>query len=97
MYLEGDTDWQFQKNAAERAVRYLIGVKGVSNGVAIKKYASAPDVQERIRSAFKRHAELDSRNILVDALDGRVTLRGTVHPRAENVEEANTRHRRHPA
>ena len=86
VYLEGDTDWQFQKNAAERAVRYLIGVKGVSNRIAIKKHSSAPDVQERIQSAFKRHAEIDSKNIRVDALDGKVTLRGTVRSWAERQD-----------
>src|ERR1700726_1782484 len=29
--LEGSVDWQFQKTAAEKAVRKLIGVKGISN------------------------------------------------------------------
>ena len=34
--LEGDVEWQYQRNAAERAVRYLTGVKGVSNLISVK-------------------------------------------------------------
>ena len=34
--LEGDVEWQYQKAAAERAVRYLTGVRGVSNLVVVK-------------------------------------------------------------
>jgi osmotically-inducible protein OsmY len=33
--LEGGVDFPYQKDAAERAVRYLPGVKGVSNGIVI--------------------------------------------------------------
>ena len=34
--LEGTVDWQYQKDCAERCVRYLMGVVAVSNNVAIK-------------------------------------------------------------
>jgi len=29
--LEGQVEWWYQKDAAENTVRYLLGVKGVSN------------------------------------------------------------------
>ena len=33
--LEGTVEWYYQKEAAERAVRYLRGVKGVINKIAV--------------------------------------------------------------
>ena len=29
--LEGEVEWQFQKDAAENAIKYLTGVRGISN------------------------------------------------------------------
>lgn len=86
VWLEGEVPWQFQKNAAERAVRYLTGVKGVTNLITIKAHASVPDVKQRIEDALKRHAELDSKQIKVDALNGKVILRGTVRSWAERED-----------
>lgn len=86
VWLEGAVDWQYQSAAAERAIRNLIGVRGVSNLLSIKIHASASDVKGRIEEALKRHAQLDSKLIRVEALDGRVTLTGTVHSRAERKD-----------
>jgi osmotically-inducible protein OsmY len=79
VWLDGEVDWEFQKSAAERAVRYLTGVRGVTNGVRIKKAVWASDVKNRIVSALKRNAALDANQITVMAADGKVTLRGNVH------------------
>jgi osmotically-inducible protein OsmY len=84
--LEGSVEWQYQSNAAERAVRNLTGVRGVSNMIQLQKQASAPDVKERIERALKRHAELDSKQIHVEAIGGRVTLRGNVRSCAERQD-----------
>ena len=78
VWLEGDVDWRFQSRAAERAVRNLTGVRGVTNLLQVKAHVSIPDVKQRIENAFKRSAEIDSGKITVDAMDGAVTLRGTV-------------------
>ena len=34
--LEGELPWNYQKDAAKEAVKYLLGVKGVSNNIKIK-------------------------------------------------------------
>jgi len=86
VWLEGEVEWQFQSIAAERAIHNLTGVRGVTNLLQIKKRPSAPDVRERIERAFKRHAELDSKQIAVEAIDGRVTLRGKVRSWAERQD-----------
>ena len=86
VWIEGEVDWQFQSAAAERAVRHLTGVRGVTSLLQVKQRASAPDVKERIESALKRHAEVDSKEIRVDASEGRVTLRGKVHSWAERAD-----------
>jgi osmotically-inducible protein OsmY len=86
VWLEGEVEWQYQRSAADRAVRFLTGVKGVTNLISIKRRVSAPDVKQRIESALKRHAEQDARNITIEAIDGQVTLRGTVRSWAEKTD-----------
>jgi len=81
--LEGEVDWQFQKSAAERAVRHLMGVTGVNNFITIKPKVAPENVKEKIETALKRNAVLDAQRIKVQADGGRVTLSGTVHSWAE--------------
>lgn len=82
--LEGTTEWQFEKKAAERAVRYLKGVRGVTNHVTVKPAKiSTYEVSQKIRDSLRRNAELDANSITVEAADGKVTLRGTVRSYAE--------------
>lgn len=84
--LEGEADWQYQRLAAERAVRYLTGVKGVTNQIRIAPRVSSYDVSQRIKDALRRSAESDAQKIQVEAKDGRVTLRGSVHSWADRAE-----------
>ena len=86
VWLDGDVEWQYQSLAAERGVRNLAGVRGVTNRLQVKNRASAADVKERIESALKRHAELDAKQIQVDAVEGRVTLRGRVRSWTERQD-----------
>jgi osmotically-inducible protein OsmY len=81
--LEGEVDWYFQKEAAERAVRYLTGVKGVKNLIALRVMPTPADVMQRIRASLKRHAELDADQITVETTGSRLMLRGTVRSVAE--------------
>lgn len=76
--LEGDTDWQFERLAAERAVRYLSGVVGVTNLIRLAPRVSTYDVSKRIKEALHRSAAADAAAIDVQANEGRVTLRGKV-------------------
>jgi osmotically-inducible protein OsmY len=85
--LDGEVEWQYQKWAAEGAVRNLTGVKGVSNLIAVKpKKASTYEVGQKIKDSMRRHAERDADKITIEAKDGRVTLRGTVNSFAERQD-----------
>ena len=84
--LNGTLDWQYQKDVAERTVRDLTGVKGVSNDIIVKPRVKTVDVRDKIEAAFKRSAEIDARRVNVTATDGKVILSGNVHSWAERQE-----------
>jgi len=87
--LEGEVNWQHQRDAAGRVVRHLTGVRGLSNLIAVKPRLkiNPGEVKHQIFEAFRRSADLEARRIGVDAKDGRVVLHGNVHNCAE-LDEA---------
>jgi len=84
--LAGTVDWQYQKDAAARAIRDLTGVKAVTNDIRVKPHVKATDVRDKIEAAFKRSAEIDARRVSVTAQDGKVVLSGNVRSWAERQE-----------
>ena len=76
--LEGQVEWQYQKSAAESEVKYLMGVRGVTNNIQLKPGVSSADVKAKIEAAFQRLAQLDANQISIEARDGKVILRGSV-------------------
>lgn len=84
--LKGEVNWNYQKVAAERAVRYLGGVKGISNLIDVKPKASPVEVKSKIEAALKRNAELDAKAISVETSDAKVTLKGHVRSWAERAD-----------
>jgi osmotically-inducible protein OsmY len=84
--LKGHADWQFQKEAATRAVRNLTGVRGVTNHIAVEPRARIGDIQAKIEAAFRRSAEIDARRVKVTVQDSKVTLTGNVRSWAERQE-----------
>ena len=81
--LEGDVDWYFQKEAAERAVRHLWGVKGISNLITVRARPAPSDVKKKIKEALQRGAEFDAERITVEIEGNKAILRGTVRTYTE--------------
>jgi osmotically-inducible protein OsmY len=84
--LEGEVEWQFQKNAAEEAVRNLVGIKGVINHIVVKERPSTAEVKAKIEEALKRSAEVDASHITVETEGDKVILKGTVRSWFEREE-----------
>jgi osmotically-inducible protein OsmY len=77
--LRGEVAWQYQKKAAEDAIRKLTGVSGISNSISIKPSVLAADVRQKIESALARHAEVEAKAIQVTVVErNRVLLEGRV-------------------
>jgi osmotically-inducible protein OsmY len=74
--LEGKVTWNFQRDAAAHATRYLSGVVSVYNLITLKPEASPAQVKEKISAALQRQATADAKSIKVDASGGKVTLSG---------------------
>ncbi len=81
--LHGEVAWQFQRDAAERAVRYLSGVKGLVNNIQVAATPTRADVKTRIEEALRRSAAADAGHISVLTDGHRITLKGTVRSLAE--------------
>lgn len=81
--LNGRVEWEYQRRAAEVAVRNLLGVKGVTDLVEVKARFSPVDIEKKIKEALHRQADRDSEHIEVLVNGGQVTLRGKVRSWAE--------------
>ena len=84
--LEGAVPLQYQRAAAESAIRRLSGVKAVYNMIGIQPTVAPAEVKSRIEAAFRRSAEIDAGNIQVDVTDSKVLLRGNVRSWTERGE-----------
>jgi osmotically-inducible protein OsmY len=84
--LEGQVEWNYQKDRAEEAVRRIRGVKGVTNALQVQPRATPTEIKRKIEEAFRRSAEVDASRVTVETEGGTVILRGTVRSWAERQE-----------
>ena len=88
--LSGEVDWEYQREAAMAAVRYLIGVTAVSGQIVIKPKVSVSAVKADIEAALKRRAHTDAQAISVSVKGTDVTLTGKVHSWSERELATNS-------
>jgi osmotically-inducible protein OsmY len=84
--LEGEAEWNYQRERAFAAARRVKGVKSVTNSIQIKPSVPPSEIKEKIEQAFRRSAELDANRITVETNGGDVILHGTVRSWAERQE-----------
>lgn len=88
--LSGEVDWWFQGQAAEQAVKHLMGVVGVSNAIAIKPSVNTATLSDDITHALHRSWFFDPKTVQVTAERGQVRLTGTVHSQHDRQLAAET-------
>jgi osmotically-inducible protein OsmY len=86
--LKGTVDWEYKKREAERVVRNLAGVKGVSNLIDVNPKVRPSDIKREVEQALVRSAHTDAQRITVEVEGNKVILRGTVRSWAEREEAA---------
>lgn len=84
--LEGEVQWQYQRDAARDAVKDLQGVKGISNLVVVKPAASTFLIKDNIKKALQRMANIEADNINVITSEKTITLKGKVRSWREKEE-----------
>ena len=85
--LNGTVVWEYERKAANDAVRSLMGVCGVINEITLSSSIVPSDVKTCIEDALKRSAKTESNKIRVSVDGNQVTLSGDVHSYAE-IEDA---------
>jgi osmotically-inducible protein OsmY len=88
--LTGEVEWQYQRSNIHKAIEHVTGVVNVIDLINLKPSVSAINVQEKIKEALKRHADIEATKIKVGVSNGTVTLSGTVESMEEldRVEDA---------
>jgi osmotically-inducible protein OsmY len=84
--MEGEVEWQFQKESAANAIRDLIGVRGVRNLIRVKPEVTAVIIKDVIKKALERSAEIEAAGINIVTEGGRIVLRGKVRSWGERNE-----------
>ena len=84
--LNGMVEWQYQKGAAEAALRHLYGVKGVSNSVTVRPHVSAGNIKTKSRAPSSAAPKSSPGRVRVETHDSEVTLSGSVRSLAERDE-----------
>src|SRR6185369_5071924 len=76
--LTGVVTWDFQRQAAARAVLYMRGITGVDNKIAIRETTTVSVVKDAVKAAIGRNMPMYARAVAVGVHDHTLTLTGTV-------------------
>ena len=88
MVLEGELEWNFQKEEAKKSIHNLAGLIGVTNNITIKSISKDAIEKKDIESALKRNWSIDDEDIHVKVTENKVTLSGSVESWYQRDEAA---------
>jgi osmotically-inducible protein OsmY len=84
--LEGEVEWNYQRERAEAAVHGVRGVEGITNSIEVKPRAAPEDIRRKIEEALRRAAGIDASRITIESNGSEAILKGTVRSWAERQE-----------
>ena len=91
--LDGTTDHRYERNEAERAVRHLLGIRGVTNKIEVKPEQSrgmqrktVGQTKEGIENALRRSSLVNSKQVDIEVVERTAILSGDVRSHAERDE-----------
>jgi len=87
--LDGEVEWNFQRQAAVDTIKSLYGVRRVNNYIIVTPGIVPGDLRKKIKDSIARNATLDAEKILVEVAGNKVILRGTVRSFAELEDAEN--------
>jgi osmotically-inducible protein OsmY len=76
--LDGEFPWNYQRQAAQDAVNYLNGVKGITNNIMVKPETNEEIEKKNLEAALASNWSLMLKNIVVNVRGNNVRLTGTV-------------------
>ncbi|OYU80694.1 MAG: ornithine aminotransferase [Flavobacterium sp. BFFFF1] len=88
VFMTGELEWNYQKEAAKNAVTNLIGIKGITNNINIISCSKDSLEKKDIELAIQRNSAIDCKNIGVYVLNNVVTLTGHVDSWYQKCESA---------
>ncbi|MDP3557032.1 MAG: BON domain-containing protein [Bacteroidota bacterium] len=84
--LEGEVEWEFQRNSARLMIEQLQGVVGIINHIKITSKLDPKDVLKKITAAFHRSATVDAEQINIKVEGTTVLLTGKVRSYSEKKD-----------
>jgi osmotically-inducible protein OsmY len=83
--LTGTTELHLHRGSAERALRFVTGVRGVDNRVVVRPPVATPAVRAQVQEALQARATQAAARVEVLTQGSTVVLRGTVGTAADRA------------
>ncbi|MBS1523538.1 MAG: BON domain-containing protein [Bacteroidetes bacterium] len=87
--LEGEVEWEFQRQNAKKVIENLAGIRSVINLIKVTPKIAPTDIQKKITAAFHRSATIDAQKIKAEVSGSKVTLKGRVRSISEKEDAEN--------
>lgn len=86
VFLDGELNWNYEKEAAKNAIENLSGIIGINNNITIKSVSKETIEKNAVKNALARSWSFFAEDINVDVNGTAVTLSGIVHSIYEKDE-----------